>query len=121
MNLKRTCAVTAGNYNFGGNATTTSNTDADAAYAQLVKYFSFSFRKESNNHLRIDRNQHTITTTATTGTNDVPSYEKLCTSSNISDDFSTTTINAEPTTKLEKERWMRSGKWTRQLQRKEGK
>ena len=66
------------------------------------KLFFFGFWKESNKHLRIDHNQHTIATTDTTGTNDVPRYDKSRTSSNIADAFSTTTTNADPEKKLEK-------------------
>ena len=45
MNLKRTCAVTAGQYGFGGNATDTATTEADAAYEQLVHDFYLAFDK----------------------------------------------------------------------------
>ena len=50
MNLKRTCAVTAGQYVFGGNATDTVTTEVDAAYEQSVHDFSSEF----------DKNQTTI-------------------------------------------------------------
>ena len=45
MNLKRTCAVTAGQYGFGGNTTDTASTEADASYEKLVHYFSSAFDK----------------------------------------------------------------------------
>ena len=45
VNLKRTCAFTAGQYGFGGNATDTATTEADAAYEQLVHGFSSAFDK----------------------------------------------------------------------------
>ena len=45
VNLKRTCAVTAGKYGFVGNATAASTTDADAAYEQSVNDFSLAFNK----------------------------------------------------------------------------
>ena len=45
VNLKRTCAVTAGKYGFGGNATDTATTEADAAYEQPVHDFSSAFNK----------------------------------------------------------------------------
>ena len=45
VNLKRTCAVTEGQYGFGGNATNTATTEADAAYEQLVHDFSSEFDK----------------------------------------------------------------------------
>ena len=45
VNLKRTCTVTAGQYIFGGNATDTSTTEADAEYEQSVHDFSLAFDK----------------------------------------------------------------------------
>ena len=45
MNLKRTCAVTAGQYGFGGNATDTATTEEDAAYEHTVNDFSSAFDK----------------------------------------------------------------------------
>ena len=45
VNLKRTCAVTAGQHAFGGNATNTATTEADAAYEQSVNDFSSAFDK----------------------------------------------------------------------------
>ena len=45
VNLKRTCTVTAGQYGFGGNATDTSTTDADAAYEHSINYFSSTLDK----------------------------------------------------------------------------
>ena len=39
VNLKRTCAVTVGQYEFGGNTTDTATTEADAAYEQSVHDF----------------------------------------------------------------------------------
>ena len=45
VDLKRTCAVTTGQYGFGGNATDTATTEADAAYEQLVHDFSSAFDK----------------------------------------------------------------------------
>ena len=45
VNLKRTCAVTAGKYGFGGNATDTPTTEADASYEQLIHEFSSAFDK----------------------------------------------------------------------------
>ena len=62
----------------------------------------FGVRQESNDNIRINRNQHTIATTATTGTNDVPGYDKSRTSTNISNAVSNTTADAEPAPKLEK-------------------
>ena len=43
VNLKRTCAVTAGKYGFGSNATATSTIYSDAAYEQSVNDFSSDF------------------------------------------------------------------------------
>ena len=45
INLKRTCAVTAGQYVFGGNATDTATTESDTAYEQSVHDFSLDFDK----------------------------------------------------------------------------
>ena len=45
VNLKHTCAVTAGKYGFGGNTTDTDTTEADAAYEQSVHDFSLAFDK----------------------------------------------------------------------------
>ena len=45
QNLKCTCPVTAGHYGFGGDATDTAYTEADAAYEQSVHDFSFAFNK----------------------------------------------------------------------------
>ena len=45
VNLKRTCAVTARKYGFGGNTTDTATTEADTAYEQLVHDFSLTFNK----------------------------------------------------------------------------
>ena len=45
MNLKRTCTVTAGQYDFGGNATDTATTKEDADYKQSVHYFPSAFDK----------------------------------------------------------------------------
>ena len=45
VNLKRTCAVTAGQYGFGGNATATSTTYSYAAYDKSVNHFSSVFNK----------------------------------------------------------------------------
>ena len=45
VNLKRTCAVTTGQYGFGGSTTDTATTDADAAYEQSVHDFSSAFDK----------------------------------------------------------------------------
>ena len=101
MNLKRACAVTAGKYGFGGNATNTANTEADVAYEQSVQDF-FCVWQESNDNIRVNRYQHTIATTATTGTNDVPGYDQSHTSTNISNSVSNTTTDAEPAPKLEK-------------------
>ena len=50
VNLKRTCAVTAGQYGSGGNATDTATTEADAAYEQSVHDF----------YLASDKSQTTI-------------------------------------------------------------
>ena len=43
VNLKRTCAVTAGQYGFGGNSKDIDTTEADAAYEQAVHDFSLAF------------------------------------------------------------------------------
>ena len=45
VNIKRTCAVTSRQYVFGGNATDTATTEADAAYEQSVNDFSSAFNK----------------------------------------------------------------------------
>ena len=45
VNLKPTCAVTAGHYGFGGNTNDTSTTEADAAYEQSLHNFSSAFNK----------------------------------------------------------------------------
>ena len=45
MKLKRTCAVTAGQYGFGDNATDTATTEAEAEYEKLVHDFSSAFDK----------------------------------------------------------------------------
>ena len=45
MNLKRTCAVTEGQYGLGGNVTDTYTTEADAAYEQSVNDFSLALDK----------------------------------------------------------------------------
>ena len=45
VNLKRTCAFTAGQYGFGGNATDTATTESDSAYEQSVHDFSSAFDK----------------------------------------------------------------------------
>ena len=45
VNLKRTFAVTAGQYGFEGNTTDTATTEADAVYEQSVHDFSSSSNK----------------------------------------------------------------------------
>ena len=45
VNLKHTWAVTSGQYGFGGNATDTDTTEADAAYDQSANDFSSAFNK----------------------------------------------------------------------------
>ena len=45
MNLKHTCAVTAVQYGFGGNAIDTATTESDAAYEQSVHDFSSALDK----------------------------------------------------------------------------
>ena len=45
VNLKRTCAVTVGEYVFGVNTTDTATTEADATYEQSVNDFSSDFNK----------------------------------------------------------------------------
>ena len=58
VNLKRTCAVTAGQYGFGGNATDKATTESDAAYEKSVNDFSSAF----------DKSQTTISGLTTTNT-----------------------------------------------------
>ena len=62
----------------------------------------FGVRQESNDNIRVNRYQHTIATTTATGTNDVPGYDQLHTSTNLSNAVSNTTIDAEPAPKLVK-------------------
>ena len=102
MNLKHTCAVTEGQYGFLGYTTDTATTEADESYEQSVHEFFFGVRQESNDNIRVKRHQNTIATTTATGTNDVPGYDQLHTSTNISNAVSNTTTDAKPAPKLEK-------------------
>ena len=68
VNLKCTCAVTAGQYGFGGNTNDTANTEADAVYEQSVHDFS----------LASDKSQTTISGLTATNTQlkqQLPGYD----------------------------------------------
>ena len=83
-NLTRTCAVTAGQYGFGGNATDTATTEADSAYEQSVNDFSLAFDKiqtmisgltATNNQLQQQLKQAQIMCQAMTNCVPPPTYQ----------------------------------------------